>query len=209
MRRLTWLIALVAFVVASLAAAPVTAQDATPAANGFPLTADPALCTVEPRDVDELLDIWFPPNGTPEATPAVAAELPTEITIPLGEPADDDTVAGVTLTVHEVFSCFAAGDYRRVAALFTDDLARQFGPGPEETWEQVTAFLEATPVPEAGAGGSQIVAITDVMLLGDGRVGAFVVDRGPEGTHTAYAIFEQAEDRWLVDEVIEFSPGAE
>jgi len=43
------------------------------------------------------------------------------------------------------------------------------------------------------------------MLLDDGRVGAFAVDE--EGT--AYVIFEQTGDRWLVDEVIEFSSGEE
>ncbi len=177
----------------------------------FPLPADPALCTVEPRASEELLAIWFPEAGTPEAPVAETGEQAgqqTEVTIPVGAPADDETVAGVITTVHEVFSCFEAGDFRRALSLFTDQLVSQFGPDPGQTPEEVAAFLEATPEPEGGEGGSEIVAITDVMLLEDGRVGAFVVDRSPEGgLTTVYAIFVQGDERWLVDEVIEFSPG--
>ncbi len=196
------------------------AADATPdaAANEFPLVADPALCQVEPRSTDELVEIWFHEGATPdaaEATPDAAVATPadqqpmTEVTIPIGPPASDAIAAGVTLTVHEVFSCFAAGDFPRATALFTDDLVRQFGPGPDETEEDVTAFLEATPVPEPQDVQIEILAVTDVMLLEDQRVGAFVVDSGPEGTHTAYAVFEHEGDRWLVDEVIEFGTGGE
>jgi len=51
----------------------------------------------------------------------------------------------------------------------------------------------------------KIVAITDVMLLEDGRVAAFVVDESEGPASSAYVIFEQDGDRWLVDEVTEFS----
>ena len=199
--------------------AVVAGQDATPAAgeDDFPLVADPALCTVEPRSTEELLDLWFPAEGSPVAEATGAEdEPPTEVTIPVGAPVDDEAVmAGVTATVHEVFSCFEAGDVLRAYALFTDDLARQFGPEPGTPREEAEAFLaggfpeEATPDGEAVGGDVpeefQIVAVTDVMDLADGRVGAFVVDE--EGT--AYVIFEQTGDRWLVDEVIEFSFGEE
>lgn len=189
--------------------AVVAAQEGTPAAgeNAFPLVADPALCTGEPRSTDDLLDLWFPEGGSPvaEATDG-EDEPPTEVTIPVGAPVDDEAVmAGVTATIHEVFSCFAAGDVPRAYALFTDDLARQFGPEPGQTREDAIAFVEATPVPAPEEEQGRILAITDVMLLDDGRVGAFVVDEAG----TAYVIFEQTGDRWLVDEVIEFSFGEE
>lgn len=77
------------------------------------------------------------------------------MTIPVGPPAGDAITAGVTLTVHEVFSCFEAGDFPRATALFTHDLVRQFGPGPEETVEDVTDGLEATHVPAAEDQGTE------------------------------------------------------
>lgn len=220
MRRVVPLIVIFAMMIGSLTA---FAQEATPgvglatpgagledeaaqtsAEPEFPLAADPALCTVEPRLTEDLLDIWYPPDGTPAAAADITEELPTEVTIPLGEPIDDDSiVAGVTTTVHEVFSCFAAGDYARATALFTDNLVATFGPGPDETREDAAGFLEASPVPEPEEEQTQILAITDVMLLDDGRVSAFAVDE----VGTAYVIFEQHGDRWLVDEVFEFSFG--
>ena len=188
-------------------------QEATPQVGTltFPLTPDPALCTVEPRDIDELLDLWFPVEGTPAAAvAAVVEESPTEVTVPLGQPADDEEISAIYATVHEVFSCFEAGDFGRAIALFTDDLALEFTPDPGQTREDVTAFLEAEPGPQTEI-SSLIIAISDVMVLEDGRVGAFVVDRCPQGDATAYVIFEQEQDgdRWLVDEVIEFSTGEE
>jgi hypothetical protein len=67
------------------------------------------------------------------------------------------------------------------------------------------AFLEAPPEPET-EGTTQLLAITDVMDLDDGRVGAFVVEHA-EGDPplTSYAIFIEGDDGWLVDEVVEFS----
>jgi hypothetical protein len=182
-------------------------QEATPQVGTltFPMEPDPLLCTIEPRSTEDLLGLWFSEDGTPVT---ITQEVPDEVTIPLGPAADDEEISAIYATVHELFSCFAAGDFPRATSLFTDDLARQFGPGPEATEEEVTAFLEAEPVPETGV-GSLIIAITDVMELEDGRVGAFVVDRGVQGDTTAYVIFEQDGDRWLVDEVIEFSTGEE
>ncbi len=199
---------LVALVVALLSFAlvgsgAILAQEATPEAGAdpFPLTPGPAKCQVEPRSPDELIEIWFGEEGSPEATEAATES----VTIPVGPPADEETVAGVIATVDEVFSCFAAGDFARATALFTEDLTRTFGPEPGTPEEEVRAFLEATP--EAGAAGEAgvIVAISDVMLLEDGRVGAFVVDRTEGRLSTVYAIFEQQGDRWLADEVIEFA----
>ena len=198
-----------------------TAQEATPSAGleeevaqtgtaaAFPLVVDPALCTVDPRDPEALLDLWFPAGATPGAAVGTQ-EQPAEVTIPLGEPLgpDETVVTGITLTVQEVLACFSAGDFPRALALFTDDLVMSFGPGPGETREDVAGFLDATPAPEPGAAPAELLAITNVMLLEDGRVGAFVVDRQVLGetavTGTVFVIFEQGGDRWLVDEVIEF-----
>ena len=65
MRRMTFLCSVVVLVLAMLGGgvriAPALAQDATPepAASWFPLVPDRALCQVEPRSTDELVEIWF------------------------------------------------------------------------------------------------------------------------------------------------------
>ena len=172
----------------------------------YPLTADAANCQVEPRSADELIALWFAPDGSPIAAPADEEE-PSEVTIPLGEPADEETVAAIEAVVVEVFSCFAAGDFGRATALFSDELTASFGPELGVGEQEARDFLEATPEPEAEEG--RILAITDVMELADGRVGAFVVEQ-TEGDPplSSYAIFVQEEDGGLVDEVIEFSTPA-
>ncbi len=214
---------IVALVLLALVGSGVAlAQEATPGAGAdlFPITPDPADCTVEPRSADELLALWYGPGGSAVAAATPAAETDaTEITIPVGSPADDATTAAAVATVQDVFACFAAGDALRAYALFTDDLARQFGPEPGTPREEAEAFLaapleEATPEGEGEAVGGdaaegQIVAVTDVMELADGRVGAFAVDRSEGELSTVYVIFERQGDRLLADEIFEFGTGGE
>ena len=199
-----------AVVLAAVMAAPVAAQDATPGAGAmaFPITPDPEQCVVEPRSTDELLALWYTPEGSPvpAATPTWGAQT-TSLTLTVGPPADEATRSEVADAVSEVFACFAAGDFARATALFTDDLVRSFGGEPGTTAEDARAFLEATP--EAGMEGDgeeTVIAITDVMDLGDGRIGAFVVDESAGELDTVYAIFERQDDRLLVDEIIDFAP---
>jgi hypothetical protein len=179
------------------------------AADQFPISPDPARCTVEEADVEQLLGYWYDAEGTPvvldpQATPEAGLEM-MAIPVPIGELADDATRTAVIEAVTEVFSCFAAGDVLRAYALFTENLARQFGPEPGTPREDAEAFLTMEPQPEAEEEQSLIVAITDVMILVDGRVGAFVIERFAGEDSTGYAIFVEQEDRWLVDEIIEFS----
>ena len=204
-----------AVILAAVMAAPAAAQDATPSAGTmtFPITPDPAACQVEPRSTDELLALWYTPEGSPvpAATPTWGAQT-TSLTLPVGPPADEATANEVVNAVSEVFGCFAAGDFARATALFTEDLVRSFGGEPGTTAEDARAFLEATPT--AGMEGDvdeRLIAITDVMDLGDGRVGAFVVDESGGQLDTVYAVFERQDDRLLVDEIIDFAPrpGAE
>jgi hypothetical protein len=199
-----------AAILAAVMAAPVAAQDATPGAGAmaFPITPDPAACQVEPRSTDELLALWYTAEGSPvpAATPTWGAQT-TSLTLPVGPPADEATANEVISAVSEVFGCFATGDFVRATALFTDDLVRSFGGEPGTTAEDARAFLEATPVAGMeGDGNERLIAITDVMDLGDGRVGAFVVDESGGQLDTAYAIFERQEDRLLLDEIIDFAP---
>ena len=199
-----------AAILAAVMATPIAAQDATPEAGAmtFPISPDPAACQVEPRTTDELLELWYTPEGSPvpAATPTWGAQT-TSLTLPVGAPADESTVREVVSTVSEVFGCFAAGDFVRATALFSDELVRGFGGEPGTTAEDARAFLEATPAAEMEGGGDErLIAITDVMDLGDGRVGAFVVDESGGQLDTVYAIFERQNDRLLLGEIIDFAP---
>ena len=213
MRRVSLVVSVaLVFGVALIWGTGVVAQEATPDAGDgrFPITADPALCQIEPRDVDELLALWYSPEGTPQpvASPVpVVVTDPTALMIPLGPLADEATEAAVTETVVELFSCFAAGDFPRAAALLTDDVAEAFGPEPGTSIEEARAQLETTPTPEEQGQGSRILAITDVMVLDDGRVGAVVVDVDAGQRDSAYVVFEQQGERLLVDAIIDFAPG--
>src|SRR3712207_2284293 len=128
-----------AAILALVMAAPIAAQDATPAggAMAFPITPDPAACQVEPRSTDELLALWYTPEGSPvpAATPLTGAQT-ASLTVPVGPPADEATVSEVVSVVSEVFGCFATGDFIRGTALFTEDLVRGFGGEPGTTMEE-------------------------------------------------------------------------
>jgi len=192
------------------AAMPAVAQDASPAAG-----ATGGGCTVEPRDVEELIGFYFGPEGTPLATPT-AATVNSEAELPQGEPVDPAVEEAVNATVAELFACFDAGQYARGFALMTDDLARQFGPDvnnpDEDTPEEVRALLEAqlagTPVvdePGMEQGASTDVGRgRDIRALEGGRVGGVWTIQGD----AVFFVLEQQDNRWLVDEVIDIVDNA-
>ncbi len=188
---------------------PVSAQEATPV-PGL-IVPDPAECTIAPRSVEDL--------GVLLATPATgtnAAATATPVTIPLGQAADAAIVAEITRTTRETFACFSAGDFLRVLGLITDDALRQL-QADELVTAEMLPFLEVTPVAVSAEHRAGYLAITDVSLLPDGRVGAFVVEVDPtlppEGAETDYFVFERVGERWLIDEIVEWwtatGPGSE
>jgi hypothetical protein len=187
------------------AAMPAVAQDASPAAG-----TTGARCTVEPRDVEELIGFYFGAEGTPLATPS-ATMFESEAELPQGEPVDPAVEEAVNATVTELIACFDAGQYARAFALMTEDLARQSGPDlsspDEDTPEEVRALLEAqlagTPVvdePGMEQGASTDVGQgRDIRVLEGGRVGGVWAIEGD----AAFIVLEQENNQWLVDEVID------
>jgi hypothetical protein len=191
------------------AAIPAVAQDASPAAG-----ASGAACTVEPRDVEELIGFYFGPEGTPLATPTITT-VESEAELPQGEPVDPAVEEAVNATVTELFACFDAGQYARAFALMTDDMARQFGPDlsnpDEDTPEEVRALLEAqlAGTPVADEPGMEQGASTDagrgrdIRVLDGGRVGGVWTIYGD----SVFIVLEQQDDRWLLDEIIDIAEG--
>ena len=186
---------------ALLGSAVSFAQDATPAASTFPITPDPAECQVEARPVEDFL------AAAAGATPGAAAE--TVVEVPLGDAADAETVAGVTVTLREVLACFNAGEFSRALGLFSDNALRRFGQEEPLSEEELRGFLEATPQAVPAEQRSTLHALTDVMELEDGRVGALLITTDAVvGTDTIYVVLVQEDGRWLVDDIIEFlEPG--
>jgi hypothetical protein len=198
---------LIPFAAVLFAWAVLVLPAATAAAQAFPIMPDPAACRVDPRTTDEVIALWYGAEGSPAATPEPPrqAEGADSVTIPVGSAADAATAQAITATFVEVFSCFAAGDFPRALALFTDDLVRSFNPGT--TVAEARSFLEAAPEPGPEEELDLIIAVTDVMALADGRIGAFVVTQGGESADVGYVIFARTGDRWLLDEDIHFSSG--
>ena len=196
---------LFALLVVTLALVPgldwAAAQEATPAAG--PEVLDPALCRVEPRPLAFFEQFLATPGARSTRMPPPAATTPP---LPPGEPAEPETVDGVTATVRELYACLNAGDELRAAALFTDAyferLFSQFGRLPPEE----LAGFAAPPRPAPERLWTRLVAVRDVRLLSDGRIGAVVVTDDPVGPPTEpearFFVFVEADGRFLIDEPI-------
>lgn len=197
-----YLVMLVAALCSLACVGPVVAlaQDATPTTGTFPVTPDPAECQVEPRAREEFLAL------NAEATPEEQVPpVGTAVEVPVGEAADAETVAAVTATAREILACFNAGDFPRALSLFSDDAVRGLTEEDPISEEELSVFLAATPQPVPAGQQSTLLAVTDVMELENGQVGAFLATTDPfVGPDTIYVTFIQEDDRWLIDEIIEF-----
>lgn len=195
-----------------IAPARALAQEVTPAAS-VGEAVDPAACQVEPRSADEVLALWYPENeaGTPVvATPDAEVRL-TSVPAPLGEPADAETVEAVTATLREALACTNAGDFRRILSFFTDPLIQQFRPAPGQTADETLAALRAPSQPLPTEQRTRLLAITDISVMADRRIGVVVITddptEPPEDAETVVVVLVEESGRWLIDAVAEFTTG--
>ncbi len=161
-----------------------------------------AACTVEPVDFEALLRQAA--AGTPDPNSPVADGLgAATATPPVGEPADEETVRGVEAAVRQFFACLNAGDYFRLAAVFTPESALALaGAMPAEgvATDEIPAIVATTEAALAEAGPSPdedlagFVEVRDVVVLGDGRVAATVVGDGVDDEPTAVLFTFRAVD---------------
>jgi len=148
--------------------------------------------------------LYFP-NSVIQAAPATPAPIVTEpappFTPPAGDPADAETIAAITATVREALACRNAGDYLRAYALFTPEMIAQLFGGPATIDPEVIAAAVEGPRPVPSARQLGIVAISDAVILPDGRVGAIVETATARRDFRDYLFFERApeDDRWLID----------
>ena len=162
--------------------------------------------SVEPRtyeDIAAILDI----EG--EGVPAPAM---TQITPPLGEIADAESTISIKEAARHVLACFNAGDIPRAAGLMTENGVRRAYWGltiDEENRELARTRIAAAPEPRAEEALVRLITVTDVSILPDDRVAAFVILNEPllppAGPETLLFIFSNQDGRWLVDDWIDFS----
>jgi len=206
MRRLSILISVLALVALNVAFVPAgVAAQATPDAGkerGVPAED----CQVEPRSSDELFALLGLTEGTEAATPAPRTPVPA----PPWIAADKESAAAAEATTREWLACIDADDNLRIAALMTDAaLTRFFGVGTADQIEQARAVLAGTPQPRAEKERAQLLTVTDVSRLDDGRIIALAEIKEPalrpSGKHTLLLVFTPVGQRLLIDDVIEFS----
>jgi hypothetical protein len=170
----------------------------------------PDLCVVEPRAAEDLIAAFGLEAASVDEAPAFE---PAEIVVPLGDPAAGDIIAGVTATTEEFFACTNAGDVPRLTALLTDAGVYRFygfGPREEDTEAQLRAWAEGETNPREEDSFVRLIAVTDVSVMADGRVAAFVVNNEPllppRGPETLLFVYSLADDgTWLIDDYYDFT----
>lgn len=179
-------------------ALPAAAQDDgdSGATAAIPM---PEECVVEPRDQADIEEIL--------ASSQPAAPLADGLPVPLGTPADEDTKTMVTEVVRQFIACLNGGDAARAAALVTENgLVGFYGTAAADDSVEVQA-----PNGEVMARGDnellRLRAVTDVSVMDDGRLGAFVLLNDPliRGSQTMLFIFADDGDGPAIDSVMGFS----
>lgn len=180
-----------------------TAQEATPAIGSVD-------CTVEPRAVGEIVELaatLTAADGTPTDSSIQELDEGEDFQIPEGEAADEETVAAVTETISELFTCINDGDYLRAFALYSDRFVQTEFAGISE--EDLSFFMAATPEAIPGEEQIQLLSVSDVIVLEDGSVGAVIqvsdpTGQYPEGEEDFVTLVEE-DGRYKVDSVVVIS----
>lgn len=163
------------------------AQDATPASG--------VSCEgIEPRDAEFFSGLTESSGEVSE--PVLASPGPDgEFTLPEGEPADEETVAGITQTYEALVACTNTGDYLRIFALYTDDyLIRNLD---EAALEQ----LDATPAPVEASTESEFGGVLEARQIDEDHVAALVsVTNQQSGEILILATLVRGDAGWLINE---------
>jgi hypothetical protein len=209
--RLSILILVFALVALNAAFMPAgtVAQDATPGAG--PARADRAVpveeCQVAPRAADEVFSLAGLVEGG-QAAPADRSPVPA----PPWTAADDEAATAAEATAREWLACINADDNLRIAALMTDAALARFFAGAlvaAEQLEEAQAMLAGTPTPRAEEDQARLVSVSDVAVLEDGRIVALAVINEPalrpHGQETLLLVFDPTGERYLIDDIVQFS----
>lgn len=159
-------------------------------------------CAVEPRAVDDLIDLWFAPDGSPQVATPIDSQLRTRALDPAqGEPAGGEVAGAVEAVMREWVACQNAGDLLRSHALMTDELVISRG-GLVDTPERARGVLGGEPSPVAPESRASTGSAVDARQFPDGRVGAYFAVTGlwgPGESLSTFVLFEEMDGRWRID----------
>jgi hypothetical protein len=171
----------------------IAAQEATPSPGGILGFADPSECTVAARTIPELETIL--------ATPAAAMPEASPTAMPAGTPLDATTTAEVQTALREAVACINTGDILKIIQFYSDDLTRRLLGGiPIEQIEQ-----QATPAAPTEAQMTELIAISGMVMLPDGRVAVVVTGddhSNPAPPSDTLFYWVNVGGRWLIDDFV-------
>jgi hypothetical protein len=143
-----------------------------------------------------------------EAAPADRTPVPA----PPWTAADDEAATAAEAAAREWLACINADDNLRIAALMTDAALARFFAGAMDAAEQLEeaqAMLAGTPTPRAEEDQARLVSVSDVAVLEDGRIVALAVINEPalrpRGQETLLLVFDPTGERYLIDDIVQFS----
>jgi hypothetical protein len=171
------------------------------AQDGSPVASPPAVaCAATPRSAEEVLSLWYEPNGSPVATSIEPNPAASPAALPAGDSADLETVAAINTTVQAWATCYNAGDVLGTLGLLSDDLVRRQGPQAGATRGETSAALAALSLPPAEP--LIVSEAGDARVLNDGRVAAIFVFGDPQlPAATVFIVFVDVDGRWLLDDI--------
>jgi hypothetical protein len=187
---------------------PTLAQQdsAGDAQHGGGRQISPEGCYVDPMPVEDLISLLGLDDGGIVTVPLMT------ITSPLGTPADDATTGRISSAVRGLMACINAGDLPRTATWMTSHgIQRVFGSLTIDSATRVAAQarLTAPPVKRTRDQLLRLLAVSDVSVLPDGRVAAFVVFNDPVlptgGPETVLVVYSPHAGGWFLDDWVDFS----
>lgn len=112
----------------------------------------------------------------------------------------------IVATMREVVACLNTGSALTLFAFVTDDFVRYAIEISPITRQLVDVFAAGSPAFLPPEGYGSLVAVREVTVLPDGRVGALVDTIEPPESpdvQTAYYVFVEEDGRWPIDERVE------
>jgi hypothetical protein len=184
--------------------APVSAQDATPAASPAAVTCvSPGLPPGTPTPMDDMgsMDMGTPVGETDEMGSPIAVEEAEEVVS--GTEADEATAATIVAAVENYVACYNEGQTTGDPALYVglESSGYLASQGYANPYDRVADETGAPPRPAA------LLAIDNAMVWDDGRVSADVQLLLGDHWYNHWRIFLADEgDAWLYDQEAPLPP---